>query len=158
MARSASHDARAARGFAASLVCAGALATLSLFAASVPAASAAGTTITARGSQFGTMLWGPKRQAVYIFQRDPRGTSRCYGACAKAWPPVYTSARPVAGRNVRRSLLGTTRRRGGRTQVTYAGKPLYYYVHEGPGQVLCHNVDLNGGLWWVVGPDGKRRP
>jgi hypothetical protein len=19
-------------------------------------------------------------------------------------------------------------------------------------------VDLNGGLWWVVGPDGKRRP
>jgi hypothetical protein len=24
--------------------------------------------------------------------------------------------------------------------------------------VRCHNVNLNGGLWWVVGPDGKRRP
>jgi hypothetical protein len=42
--------------------------------------------------------------------------------------------------------------------VTYAGKPLYFYDHEGPGEVRCHNVDLNGGLWWVVGPDGKRRP
>ena len=35
--------------------------------------------------------------------------------------------------------------------MTYAGKPLYFYAHEGPGEVRCHNVDLNGGLWWVVG-------
>ena len=125
---------------------------------SAPATMAAGTTITARGSEFGTMLWGPKRQAVYIFQRDASKRSRCYGSCATAWPPVYTSGRPVAGRSVRKRLLGTTRRRDGRLQVTYAGKPLYYYAHERSGQVLCHNVDLNGGLWWVVGPDGKRRP
>ena len=119
---------------------------------------AAGTKITARGSQFGTMLWGPKRQAVYVFQRDERNRSRCYGACAKAWPPVYTSGKPVAGAGVRKSLLGTTRRRNGRRQVTYNGRPLYYYAHEGPGQVLCHDVYLNGGLWWVIGPNGKRRP
>lgn len=124
-----------------------------------PAGSAAGTRITAAGSEFGTMLWGPKRQAVYVFQRDGRNRgSRCYGACAKAWPPVYTSGRPLAGRGVRKSLLGTTRRRGGRLQVTYRGRPLYYYAHEGPGQVLCHNVNLNGGLWWVVGPNGRPRP
>lgn len=123
-----------------------------------PAAIAAGTTISARGSQFGTMLWGPKRQAIYVFQRDGRGVSRCYGSCARAWPPVYTRGRPVAGRGVRASLLGTTRRRDGRLQVTYRGRPLYYYAHEGPGQVLCHDVNLNGGLWWVVGPDGRRRP
>jgi predicted lipoprotein with Yx(FWY)xxD motif len=127
-------------------------------AASAPAATAAGTKITARGSQFGKMLWGPNRKAVYIFQRDERGRSRCYGECAEAWPPLYTSGRPVAGRGVRESLLGTTRRRNGRLQVTYARKPLYTYAHEGPGQVLCHNVDLNGGLWWVIGPNGRRRP
>jgi predicted lipoprotein with Yx(FWY)xxD motif len=120
--------------------------------------AATGTTIVARSSRFGRMLWGPKRHAIYIFQRDGRNRSNCYGACAKAWPPVHTRGKPVAGPGIRRSLLGTTRRRGGRFQVTYAGKPLYYYAHEGPGQVLCHNVNLNGGLWWVVGPDGKRRP
>jgi predicted lipoprotein with Yx(FWY)xxD motif len=104
------------------------------------------------------MLWGPRRQAIYIFERDRPGESRCYGACARAWPPVFTKGRPVAGRGVRKSLLGTTRRRNGKRQVTYAGKPLYYYAHEGPGEVRCHNVNLNGGLWWVVGTDGRRRP
>ncbi len=134
--------------------------TLILLAALVlPApAMAAGTRVSARSSEFGQMLWGPKRQAVYVFQRDGRKRSRCYGACARAWPPVLTKGRPSAGRGVRRSLLGTTRRRSGKLQVTYAGRPLYFYVNEGPGQVLCHNVYLNGGLWWVVGPNGKRRP
>jgi predicted lipoprotein with Yx(FWY)xxD motif len=121
-------------------------------------AQAAGTTISLRGSEFGSMLFGPKRQAIYVFQRDGRNLSRCYGACARAWPPVYTTGRPVAGRGVRSALLGTTRRRDGRRQVTYRGRPLYYYAHEGPGEVRCHNVFLNGGLWWVVGPDGRRRP
>ncbi len=121
-------------------------------------AQAAGTAISLRSSEFGSMLFGPKRQAIYVFQRDGRNLSRCYGACARAWPPVYTTGRPIAGRGVRASLLGTTRRRGGRLQVTYRGRPLYYYAHEGPGQVRCHNVFLNGGLWWVVGPDGRRRP
>ncbi len=73
-------------------------------------------------------------------------------------PPVFTDGEPVAGKGVKASLLGTVKRRDGKLQVTYAGKPLYLYAHEGPGEVRCHNVKLNGGLWWVVGPDGKRRP
>ncbi len=120
--------------------------------------NATGTRISLARSRFGRMLWGPKRQAIYIFERDSRNRTRCYGDCAKAWPPVYTTGRPAAGRGVRRSLLGSIRRRDGRRQVTYAGRPLYHYAHEGPGQVLCHNVKLNGGLWWVVGADGVRRP
>lgn len=117
-----------------------------------------GTKITVRGSEFGRMLWGPERQAIYVFENDVARRSRCYGACARAWPPVLTRGRPVAGRGVRERLLGTTRRRNGRRQVTYAGRPLYYYAHEGRGEVLCHDVFLNGGYWWVVGPDGRRRP
>ena len=120
-------------------------------------AGATGTKVSVRGSQFGSMLFGPDRQAIYVFQRDRRNRSNCHGECARLWPPVYTRGKPVAGRGVKKSLLGTIRR-GGRRQVTYAGKPLYYYAHEGPGQVLCHRVNLNGGLWWVVGPDGRRRP
>lgn len=129
-----------------------------LIAPQAAAADAGGTRITARESRFGPMLWGPERQAIYGFQRDRRGVSRCYGPCARAWPPVYANGSPVAGRGVRKELLGTTRRRNGRRQVTYAGKPLYFYVNEGPGEVRCHNVNLNGGLWWVIGPDGRRRP
>jgi len=116
-----------------------------------------GTRISVAGSRFGRMLWGPKRQAIYIFERDAPDRTRCYGECARAWPPVYTNGRPVAGPGARQSLLASIRRRDGRRQVTYAGRPLYYYAHEGPREVLCHNVNLNGGLWWVVGADGRRR-
>jgi len=117
-----------------------------------------GTTLAVGESQFGKMLFDSKRQAIYIFENDPQGETVCYGECAEAWPPVLTDGDPVAGRGLKASLLGTVKRRDGKLQATYAGKPLYYYAHEGPGEVRCHNVNLNGGLWWVVGPDGKRRP
>ena len=120
-------------------------------------AATAGTTITLGDSEFGSMLFGPDEQAIYIFENDPKGETVCYGECATAWPPVYTDGKPKAGAGVREALFGTVKRRDGRRQVTYAGKPLYFYAHEGPGEVRCHNVDLNGGFWWVVGPDGKRR-
>jgi predicted lipoprotein with Yx(FWY)xxD motif len=117
-----------------------------------------GTTIVLRDSEFGPMLFNARRQAIYIFENDRPNRTVCYGECAAAWPPVYTRGTPRAANGARRSLLGTIRRRDGRRQVTYAGKPLYYYANEGPGEVRCHNVDLNGGLWWVVGRDGRRRP
>jgi len=117
-----------------------------------------GTTVRIRNSPFGKMLFNSRRQAIYIFQNDGKGKTVCYGECAEAWPPVLTRGKPVAGKGVEADLLGTIERRDGTLQVTYADQPLYYYANEGPGEVLCHNVNLNGGLWWVVGPDGKRRP
>jgi predicted lipoprotein with Yx(FWY)xxD motif len=122
------------------------------------AAKATGTTVTVADSDFGRMLFDSKEQAIYIFERDGKNESNCYGECAEAWPPVFTEGKPRAGEGVNKSLLGTTKRRNGKLQVTYAGKPLYYYAHEGPGEVKCHNINLNGGFWWVVGPNGKRRP
>jgi predicted lipoprotein with Yx(FWY)xxD motif len=114
------------------------------------------TRVVLHGSAFGRMLFDSKRQAIYVFQRDRRNKTNCYGECAEAWPPVFTEGRPTAGKGVSASRLGTIRRRDGRRQVTYAGRPLYYYAHEGPGEVECHNVYLNGGFWWAIGPDGKR--
>ena len=115
-----------------------------------------GTEVIVAGSQFGDMLYGADKQAIYIFENDGKGKSNCYDECAAAWPPVYTDGEPQAGKGVDASLLGTTKRRDGKLQVTYNDQPLYFYVNEGPGEVRCHNVFLNGGLWWAVGPDGKR--
>jgi predicted lipoprotein with Yx(FWY)xxD motif len=120
------------------------------------AAEGTGTRVVLDDSDFGRMLFDTKDQAIYIFERDTKDKSNCYGECARAWPPVFTEGKPRAGGGVRESLLGTTKRRDGKLQVTYAGKPLYYYVNEGPGEVKCHNVNLNGGFWWAVGADGER--
>lgn len=117
--------------------------------------AAKGTEVVLGDSEFGEMLYDASDQAIYVFERDTGEESTCYEECATAWPPVLASGEPVAGKGVEASLLGTTERRDGSTQVTYGGRPLYYYAHEAPGEVRCHNVDLNGGFWWVVGRDGE---
>jgi predicted lipoprotein with Yx(FWY)xxD motif len=62
---------------------------------------------------------------------------------------------PRAGAGLKGSLLRTTRRADGRLQVTYNGRPLYYYVGDrAPGQILCQNVSEFGGLWLVARPNG----
>ena len=120
--------------------------------------SAASTvaTLTVRATKYGSILFDGRGRALYAFTRDARGGgSRCYGACAKAWPVYFAQRRPLAGTSVKRSLIGTTRRRDGRLQVTYAGRPLYYYVGDGVGRVKCQGVAEFGGTWLVVRPNGQ---
>jgi predicted lipoprotein with Yx(FWY)xxD motif len=108
-----------------------------------------------RSSRFGRILTDGRGFTLYLFTHDRRNQSRCYGSCAKAWPPLLAQGRPRATTGARRSLLGTTRRREGTRQVTYRGWPLYYYVGEkSPLQVLCQNVFEFGGTWLVVSPRG----
>jgi predicted lipoprotein with Yx(FWY)xxD motif len=68
---------------------------------------------------------------------------------------VFTRGKPRARAGVDADLLGTTRRRDGRRQVTYNGHPLYYYVTDTkPGQITCQDVTEFGGTWLVVDPAG----
>jgi predicted lipoprotein with Yx(FWY)xxD motif len=111
--------------------------------------------LTVRSTQFGRILFDGRGQALYGFTRDRRGgPSRCYGDCAAAWPVYFAKGTLRAGKGVKQSLIGTTRRTDGRRQVTYNGWPLYYYAHEGPGEVKCQNVRGFGGLWLVARPNG----
>ena len=114
-----------------------------------------GTEVVVADSQYGSILFGPEQQAIYLFDKEASDTSECYGACAEAWPPVLSEGDPRAGEGVDAKLLGTTKRDDGSTQVTYGGHPLYYYVHDPPGEVLCHDVEEFGGLWLVVDPSGE---
>jgi predicted lipoprotein with Yx(FWY)xxD motif len=107
--------------------------------------------IVADDSDFGTVLFDANGQVVYVFENDRPGRSNCTRAeCVEAWPPVLTRQKPSAGAGVNAGLLGTIRRADGMLQVTYNGRPLYFYEHEAPGEIKCHDVDLHGGLWWVV--------
>jgi len=133
---------------------------LSLLVAVVSALGGAGgsssVSVALRSCDYGRILFDGRGRALYAFTRDGRGRSRCSGACAKAWPPFVVRSRPKAAPGAKRSLIGTARRGGGTLQVTYGGRPLYFYVGDRrPGQVLCQNVNEFGGLWLVVRPSGK---
>ncbi len=115
--------------------------------------------IKSGNSAYGKMLFAKNDQAIYIFEKEKSKKSECYGGCAEGWPPVLTKGKkqgkPKAIGGVEQKLLGTTKRRGGARQVTYNGKPLYYYYDELPGQVFCHNVIQYGANWAVIQPDGQ---
>lgn len=111
--------------------------------------------VTVRSSDYGRILFDGRGLALYAFTRDTAGRSACTGACARAWPPYVVKLRPKAGAGTTASLLGTIPRGNGSRQVTYAGRPLYYYVGDRKAlQILCQNVAEFGGLWLVVRPTG----
>lgn len=119
-------------------------------AAEAPAARRRGPLLKLRDSQLGPVLFDGRDRALYLFTRDRAKRSRCYGDCAVAWPPFYTQGRPRAAMGVDADLLRTTTRRDGRRQVTYKGQPLYFYVSDPRGQVLCNDIAEFGGTWYAL--------
>jgi predicted lipoprotein with Yx(FWY)xxD motif len=113
------------------------------------------TTVKVTRTRYGRMLVDGKGRALYLFTKEGSTKPRCYGECATAWPVFYARGRLRAGAGADRDLIGSTRRRDGRKQVTYNGHPLYYYVTDrAPGVVTCQNVVEFGGTWLVVAPSG----
>jgi predicted lipoprotein with Yx(FWY)xxD motif len=134
---------------------------LALLATALVTVAPAGARIEARpsltvaSSDYGRIVFDGRGFALYAFTADRGGKSVCNGACAKAWPPYVVKSAPRAGPGTRQRLLGTIRRADGSRQLTYAGRPLYYYVGERqPHLVLCQNIREYGGLWLVVRPSG----
>ncbi len=120
-----------------------------------PSPAATGTTIAVAPSKLGQILVDGKGMTVYLFVVDTSTTSNCYTSCATIWPPVLTTGAAQAGAGANASLLGTTTRTDGKTEVTYAGHPLYYFVQDkAAGDTTGQGINGFGGLWWVVSPSG----
>lgn len=136
--------------FAAALVCT---------AAAVAVASTSRAKVgTAQEQTFGTILVGGNGRTLYMLTRDSWNKSTCYGACAQAWHPDYTSGRPVVvqGSGLVSHRLGTARRRNGSLQATFHGHPLYFYSGDtAPGNMYGEGLYQFGGYWYVLGPLGN---
>jgi predicted lipoprotein with Yx(FWY)xxD motif len=115
-----------------------------------------GATVAVAKTRIGRILVDSKGITLYDFVTDKGGVSGCYGACAALWPPLITKGKPHAGPGVRASLLGTTKRKDGKLEVTYNHHPLYYFVTDRkPGQTTGQGVNQFGGPWWVLSPAGR---
>ena len=98
--------------------------------------------------KLGQVLTTAGKQAIYVWNKEPKGKVRCTGSCATAWPPVIVKAGVVVPMHVKGIMgeFGTVRRANGARQLTFNRRALYTYAHEKPGQVLCNNVDS----WFAV--------
>jgi predicted lipoprotein with Yx(FWY)xxD motif len=118
--------------------------------------SAAAITV-ASVPEVGKVLVDAKGFTLYYFEKDKGGKSACYGACASAWPPLTTSGAPHATGGAKASKLGTTERKDGSTQVTYAGWPLYTYVSDAkPGEAKGTDVHSFGAAWYPLHSNGEK--
>jgi predicted lipoprotein with Yx(FWY)xxD motif len=122
-----------------------------------PAASAgpaaAGATINiGESANVGKFLTGPDGKTLYVFSVDTTpDKSACVDACATNWPPLMATGgtAPAAGTGVT-GKLATFARPDGSMQVSYNGKPLYYFAKDTkPGDTSGQGV---GGKWVVAAP------
>lgn len=119
--------------------------------ATAPAAAGSGASLELTG---GHLADGSGR-TVYLWEGDHGGTSSCSGACASVWPPVTASGTPTAGSGLTAADLTTVKRTDGRTQLVYAGHPLYYYAGDSaPGQTTGQGSHGFGAAWWEVDASG----
>lgn len=131
-------------------------------------ASAQGTRATAHSSSaarvelrhtgVGEILANGSGFTLYMFTRDHGAHNSCASihGCEGVWPALLTSGRPSASSGVRGSLLSTIKLSGGRTQVTYAGHPLYLYRGDSsPGDTYYIGTNVYGGSWDALSSSGR---
>jgi predicted lipoprotein with Yx(FWY)xxD motif len=119
-----------------------------LLATDVAGAASTGVVSTAKTGKYGTFL--VSGNTVYTLKASK---TACGSGCLKVWPEVLLPAgvtAATAGTGVTAAKLGTMARSGGALQVTYGGKPLYYFFKDKkPGQVGGVITD-KWGKWSLV--------
>lgn len=130
---------------------------VALAAAATALGSQAQTTVMLRSTSLGKVLVDARGHTVYLFEADTGKKSACYGQCAAVWPPFLVGSAPRAAAGVKQALLGTSKRKDGKLQVTYRGHPLYFFAQDTKaGQVKGEGIVHFGGSWYAVSAAGAK--
>ena len=100
---------------------------------------------TAKNPKLGTILVSGKT----VYTLKPSKTA-CSTACLKIWPALTLPSgvkKATAGKGVSASKLGTKKRSNGAVQVTYAGKPLYWFAGDSAAGQVHGNITDTWGKW-----------
>jgi predicted lipoprotein with Yx(FWY)xxD motif len=105
----------------------------------------------------GPLLVNSKGITLYEYRKDKGTQSECNedNGCSESISPLLTNGAPRAEGGAMASKLGTTKRKDGTTQVTYAGHPLYTWREEKPGQARGRGVKAFDARWYPLRPSGK---
>lgn len=128
--------------------------------ATAPSSSRAASVVISTRTlpKLGTVLVNSKGLTLYMFVPDKQKKVTCVSTCAVVWPPVFLPAggKLVASGKAESKLLGSDRDPAGGRVVTYNHWPLYLYIGDTkPGTATGQDINLNGGLWYVLTPTGK---
>ena len=119
---------------------------------------AAKPTVTIAHTDVGPLLANHAGYTVYMFVRDKRNKDECrkIKGCEKDWPAVTTTGKPIAGKGVKKSLLGSIPYKGTLRELTYKGHPLHTYRFDtSKGSVINIGNRQFGGAWYGLNANGK---
>lgn len=121
--------------------------------------ASAATLAVGNDAKNGSYLTDASGRALYLFEKDTRGHSACSGECAKDWPPYTAQGTPTStDSTLKSSLIATIHRADGQSQVTYNGKPLYYYAKDASaGDTRGEGLKQFGAEWYLVSPSGSKQ-
>jgi predicted lipoprotein with Yx(FWY)xxD motif len=126
---------------------------LALTCTAVAIAAPARTQVSMRSTTLGSVLVDSRGHTLYVFDLDRGTKSACTGACTASWHAFLTSTKPVALHGVGASKLGMAKRASGKSQVTFMGHPLYFYV----GDTKAGNVrGASIAHWAAFSPTGAK--
>jgi predicted lipoprotein with Yx(FWY)xxD motif len=138
------------------LAAAGVAAAAAVTHQSAASANATAGKVTLHKTKIGNVLATSSGRTLYLFMKDKNRHSSCYGACAGFWPPLMKKGKLSAGTGVKAKLLGTTKRKNGKSQVTYRGHPLYLFkLDHGAGQINGQRQNIYGGKWYALSASGS---
>lgn len=126
-----------------------------------PAASAAEATISVKPStaptaqsnnppligifvtSLGQVLEVGNGRMLYVHAGDSATASTCLDACATAWPPLFIAAgTKIVGPPGAKGAFGSITRPDGSVQLTYNGKPLYFFQNDAdPGDITGQGIN-----------------
>jgi predicted lipoprotein with Yx(FWY)xxD motif len=114
-------------------------------------------TVGIANSGLGKILVNAQGRTLYLFQKDRGARSACSGACARNWPPLHATGKPATGSGADASLLGTTMRSDGTSQVSYNGHPLYLFSGDSnAGDTSGEGLNAFGGSWYALSAAGNQ--
>ena len=125
-------------------ICAAAIVAMSLAACSTPDIKTSSADFVKVTNGILTSAYG---KTVYTFDKDQAGSgkSECTMTCADNWPPVYVEPGIMLSGD-----FSSITRNDGQKQLTYKGKPLYFFAKDkNTGDKTGDNVN---NVWHVVTP------
>jgi predicted lipoprotein with Yx(FWY)xxD motif len=106
--------------------------------------------------ELGLVLVDSRGFTLYASAEETDRRPACYAACNRIWLPLLTAGAPQPSNGTAAAKLGTVRRRDGKTQVTYAGHPLYSFVPDrGPGEARGNGFLSYGKRWHALEGSGE---
>lgn len=125
-------------------LCAAAIVAMTLAACGAPDVKTSSADFVKVSNGILTSSYG---KTIYTFDKDQAGSgkSECVLTCADNWPPVYVEPGVMLSGN-----FASITRNNGQKQLTYKGKPLYFFIKDkNPGDKTGDNVN---NVWHVVTP------